>query len=237
MKVKDIINRVTTLYNDADYTRVTQKQYLEFLDDAINQLISLRPDTNVTVDTVKLEPGCRQTIPTSAYRLVDIYSNAKKNIDGTFSFTNPVSQIDRKDLDFYSNWRTATPARQVFEFMYDVKTPRQFFVYPPVAADADVYVEMAYTGPFSIQYSELTEDFDTVMAKEIPLLGQFKTALINYVLYLAYSTDSTSVNDKQAAALYEQAFYKNLASDFQATVTVAPVIAEAESPVQEGGNA
>ena len=57
MKVSDIINRVTLLYNDMDYARLSKHQYLEFLDDAINKLIMMRPDVWVKTDIVKLNPG------------------------------------------------------------------------------------------------------------------------------------------------------------------------------------
>ena len=76
MKVSDIINRVTLLYNDMDYARLSKHQYLEFLDDAINKLIMMRPDVWVKTDIVKLNPGIRQTIPDDAYALIDIYCNA-----------------------------------------------------------------------------------------------------------------------------------------------------------------
>ena len=46
MKVKDIINRVILLYHDEDYVRMTEQQYLRFLDDALLQLILARPDAH-----------------------------------------------------------------------------------------------------------------------------------------------------------------------------------------------
>ena len=56
MKVSNIIDRVTLLYNDMDYVRLSKHQYLEFLDDAINTLITMRPDVWVKTEVVKLQP-------------------------------------------------------------------------------------------------------------------------------------------------------------------------------------
>ena len=80
MKVSDIISRVTLLYNDMDYVRLSKHQYLEFLDDAINKLIMMRPDVWVKTDVVKLNPGIRQTIPDDAYALTSIVTLQRKRI-------------------------------------------------------------------------------------------------------------------------------------------------------------
>jgi bcep22gp58 len=227
VKVKDIINRVTALYNDADYVRLTKAQYLRFLDDAINQLIAVRPDSYVTIEPVKLKPGNRQDIPDDAYCLVDIYSNAVKNPDGSFTYGPPIYQVERKDMDYYSNWykNTFSNTGIVMEFMYDRKTPRTFFVYPAVPSGRDVFVEMAVSKQ-APEFSSLTDDFDVVMEMDMPVTGVFKTPLINYMLYLVYNTDSTSANDRQMAATYEQSFYRGLGQEYNASIVAMPKIVE-----------
>lgn len=227
MKVKDIINRVTTLYNDADYVRITKDQYIRFLDDAINQLIAVRPDSYVVIEPVKLKAGSRQDVPEDAYCLVDIYSNAMKGIDGTFTYGPPIYQVERKDMDYFSNWYKSTFSNTgvVMEFMYDRKTPRTFFVYPAVPNNRDVYVEMAVSKQ-APEFSTMGLEFDKIMELEMPVSGVYKTPLINYMLYLVYNTDSTSANDRQIAAMYEQSFYRGLGQEYSASVLAMPKIVE-----------
>ena len=221
MKVSDIINRVTLLYNDMDYVRLSKHQYLEFLDDAINKLIMMRPDVWVKTDVVKLNPGIRQTIPDDA--LIDIYCNATKEEDNTFTFGEPVFQVERRDLDYFSDWRRTTPSDVVYEFVYDRKTPRQFLVNPPVAKDKDVYVEMAYSAPY-VSFAEM--DDDVAMQQDLQLMGNYRGPIVDYMLYLAYSTDSTSANDRQLAQQYVQSFYQSLGQEYNASVIAMPKIDE-----------
>lgn len=223
MKVSDIINRVTLLYNDMDYVRLSKHQYLEFLDDAINKLIMMRPDVWVKTDVVKLNPGIRQTIPDDAYALIDIYCNATKEEDNTFTFGEPVFQVERRDLDYFSDWRRTTPSDVVYEFVYDRKTPRQFFVNPPVAKDKDVYVEMAYSAPY-VSFAEM--DDDVAMQQDLQLMGNYRGPIVDYMLYLAYSTDSTSANDRQIAQQCVQSFYQSLGQEYNASVIAMPKIDE-----------
>ena len=75
MKVKDILDRVTTLYNDAEYIRVPESSYLKFLDDALNMLLLLRPDCHIKSDVVKLNKGTRQNLPSEGRALIDLYLN------------------------------------------------------------------------------------------------------------------------------------------------------------------
>lgn len=223
MKVRDITDRVTALYNDTDLVRLSMKQYLQFLDDAINHIISMRPDAWVKVNVVKLKPGVRQSIPDEAYSLIDIYCNVKSDSNGTVVYGEPVFQVERKDLDYFSDWRSVTPSDVVYEFVYDRKTPRQFLVNPPVASNADVRVEMAYSYPY-VTFADMNQD--EALWSDISLMGNFKTPIIDYMLYLAYSTDSTSANDRQIAQQYLQSFYQALGQEYNASVIAMPKIQE-----------
>lgn len=230
MKVSNIIDRVTLLYNDMDYVRLSKHQYLEFLDDAINTLITMRPDVWVKTEVVKLQPGIRQTLPDEAYSLIDIYCNATKEEDGTFTYGEPIFQVERRDLDYFSDWRRAEASDVIYEFIYDRKTPRQFLVNPPVAKDKDVYIEMAYSAPY-VSFADMQED--VAMQQDLELVGNYRGPLVDYMLYLAYSTDSTSSNDRQIAQQYMQSFYQALGQEYNASVIAMPKIDELPTNIGE----
>ena len=104
MKVKDIINRVILLYHDEDYVRMTEQQYLRFLDDALLQLILARPDAHEKREVVKLATGARQNLPVDAYTLIDVYLNKTYIADiNTYLDGKPIYQVARKDLDYFNN--------------------------------------------------------------------------------------------------------------------------------------
>lgn len=233
MQVKDIIDRVTLLYNDKDFVRCSKRQYLEFLDDAIAQTIVLRPDSHVQTAEVTLRPGTRQTIPVDGYSLIDIYANMQVDEDGVRSLGRPVFQVGRKDLDYYRNWHTDIAAtKYISEFAYDIRNPKVFFVWPPIGEE-EIIVQMEYShevGQYASMYDELQEE---VLKEEIPLDSSYRIPLVMYMLYLLYSTDSTSNNDQQVAAKYEQSFMQSLSRDLVASSAVMPVIDD--NKLQETG--
>ena len=225
MKVKDILERVTTLYNDSDYVRITKQEYLKFLDDAINQLILSRPDANVKTSVVKLKPGTRQEIPQDGYSLIQIYANVNTP-DGVtiLGYGNPIFQVERKDLDYFNNWHVPVGGTtEVTEFAYDTRSPRTFWVNPPVTATPDIYVEMDYSHGV-VEYAKMPDSFEVVLEMDIPVSDIFKGPLISYMLYLLYSTDSTSQIDRQVAQRYVASFYQALGLEYKSMLYVIPRI-------------
>ena len=224
MTVNDIISSVTVRYNDTGYTRLSQTQYLKFLDDAISKLILVRPDSHVNTATIALSAGTRQEIPSDGYALIDIYMNKTEVGSGTYGNGPPVLQVERKDLDYFSDWHNATGTTDyIDEFAYDSRSPRTFWVSPPPQNDDEVYVEMDYSYGVA-PYASLTDDYSDILDMEIPIEDIFKSALIAYMLYLCFSTDSSSMNDMATAVQYEQSFYQGLGIEYQASLLVQPKI-------------
>lgn len=225
MIVQDILESVTIRYNDTEYTRLSQAQYLKFLDDAISKLILVRPDAHVKTSIIALAEGTRQSIPSDGYALIDIYMNKISEGSGEFSNGAPVLQVDRKDLDYFSNWHdTGSTTDEIDEFAYDSRSPRTFWVSPPPADSNLVYVEMDYSYGHVVKFADLTDDFADILDMDIDVEDIFSSALMQYMLYLCFSTDSSSTNDMQLSAAYEQAFYQGLGIEYQASLLVQPKI-------------
>ena len=227
MLVKDVINRVTLLYNDADFVRCSKRQYLYFLDDAISQVILSRPDANVKTSTVTLKQGTRQTLPTDGYSLIEIYANVLDTTDDKITFGKPIYQIARKDIDYFRDWHNdESKPGEIIEFSYDRRSPKTFWVWPPVGK-SQVRIQMDYS--FGLpQYGILEEKESDIFNKDIPLDEMYRTPIVNYVLYLLYSTDSSSQLDRQLAQKYEQSFYQSLGIEYNASIKAMPRIFEQE---------
>ncbi len=74
------------------------------------------------------------------------------------------------------------------------------------------------------QYSALTDPFEDILLMEIPIEDIFRSALIAYMLYLCFSTDSSAMNDMSISVQYEQSFYQGLGIEYQASLLVQPKI-------------
>lgn len=227
MKVKDIINRVILLYHDEDYVRMTEQQYLRFLDDALLQLILARPDAHEKRDVVKLSPGARQTLPDEAYTLIDVYLNKVHLKDiNTYLDGKPIYQVARKDLDYFNNWYSVSGnTEEINEFAYDIRTPKSYWVNPPVTNSPDVYVELGYSYGVPA-FADTTDEYAVTLEKVVPVSEEFRNALVNYMLYLCYSVDSTSQYDRTVADKYLQLFVQMLQLDNKTSLTSSNRIIE-----------
>ena len=227
MKVKDIINRVILLYHDEDYVRMNEQQYLRFLDDALLQLILARPDANEKREIIKLSPGARQKLPDDAYTLIDVYLNKVylKDID-KFLDGKPIYQVARKDLDYFNNWYSVSGnTEEINEFAYDIRTPNSYWVNPPVTNTPDVYVEIGYS--YGIPpFADTTDTYAVTLEKTVPVSEAFRNAIVNYMLYLCYSVDSTSQYDRTVADKYLQLFVQMLQLDNKTSLTSSNRIIE-----------
>ncbi len=245
MRVRDVIERSAALYNDLEYVRLPIGTYLDLLDDAIVQLILSRPDSHVAHRVVKLIPGTQQTIPEDCFTLIDIYMNKKRVVDpetGVEQFLNyrPIWQVQRRDLDYYDNWQgTIRNLDYINEFAYDERSPLTYWVTPFVGDNSDVYIEMDCSfgvEKYGLAYEVDPTILDEIMNREIPISDTFFNPIVSYVLYLLYSTDSTSAMDREIAARYEASFYQALGLEYNAVNIVKPKLEDHEvaSAIREG---
>lgn len=225
MTVQDIMDRVSTLYNDLAFDRVTKQMYLKFLDDALNQLVMSRPDAHVRTTVIQLDPNTRQRLPEEALSLIDIYRNM-----GPLGVTqgSPVWQVNRKDLDYFSNWHTPSLVEptEISEFSYDPRSNKTYWVSPAPGATTPITVEMEYSYSFPA-YSSLS--WEDAIAQEIQCDDTFRGPICSYMLYLLYSTDSASRLDKEIADKYKADFYNALGIEMKASVVTNPMAGDATS--------
>ena len=110
------------------------------------------------------------------------------------------------------NWHNPTVtgdaehSTEVKHYIFDIKDPRKFYVYPGVAGSA--YVEIVYSkNPTSIGAAT-----DVIQVDDI-----FANALINFVLYRAYLKDAEYAGNQQRAGTHFQLFTQSLGAGLQAT--------------------
>lgn len=228
MRVGDIIDRVTLMYHDKEYRRITKRQYLQLLDDALLQLVLYRPDAHENREIVQLIPGAKQRLPDKALNLLDIYLN-KVYIPELDSYTDgkSVYQVSRKDLDYFNvQWyRNETPYNYIDEFAYDLRTPRMYLVNPPVHRSSQVHVELGYSCPVE-SFAQRAEDENVIFDMPVPVSESFRNAIVMYMLYLCYSLNVTSENDQNIAARYLQTFMQMLNIENSAAIVSAGHIKE-----------
>lgn len=184
MKPDEIISTVETTLLDPSNTYWSTEELLSYINDAQRQVVNFKPEANAVVKTVQLDEGTRQTLPQQASVLIDVTRNDSGEA---------ITAVDRRDLDrMVPDWPTKSHGDKVEHYMYDDRAPGTFMVYPPVAGGTKVEVI------YSATLKDLVGTQD-----EMDLGVQYRSAVIEYVLYRAHSKDSTAAVAQQAQAHYQ----------------------------------
>ena len=173
-----ILSRVQNILQDNTNVRWTEGELLDYLNDGQREIVNLRPDSTATHSNVSLSAGTEQSIPTDGLRLIKVV----RNMSGTGTDATGARTIRLVDFEaintFEPSWHDPTVTgdaahgTQVKHYMFDIRDPRKFYVYPGVSGSA--YVEVVY----SKNPTNLTAGTDLIQVDDI-----FAIALIIFVLY------------------------------------------------------
>ena len=219
VKVVDIISRAKTLLQDTTSVRWPLSELQLWLNDSYRDIINLRPDANTQTGTFTCVAGPRQTVTSSfpnALRLIDIVRNVAATSD-----KSAVRITNRRMLDDQRRtWYGETPSVNVQHYMFDPRLPKEFLVYPPATTAAEL--EVVYSSV--PQGHSLTEEQlgNAATTDTISVDDSYAGAILDYVLYRAYSKDAEYSSNAQRAIAHYQAFQGALTGKGQVEAASQP---------------
>jgi hypothetical protein len=195
--VSSVLARCAVLLQDPTNIRWPQAELLDWLNDGQREIALYKPNAFVKNQSKQLSAGTKQALPADGVSLIDVVRNMGTN--GTTP-GNAIRAVAREILDSQTpGWHASTAAAAAKHFVYSVLDPKNFYVYPP--NDGTGHVEIIY----------VAAPADATLLSVITLDDIFVTALVNYVMYRAYSKDAEFAANATAAQAYYQAFQGNLA--------------------------
>lgn len=222
VKVVELISKAQTLLQDVTGVRWPVTELQGWLNDGYREVVNLRPDANTQTGTFTCSAGARQTVTsvfTSALRLVEVVRNVASASD-----KRAIRLIDRKMLDEQRRtWYAETGADTIQHYMFDPRLPKEFLVYPPATTDASL--EIVYSSVptgHTLTEAQLTNTSTTDVIK---LDDSYANALLDYVLYRAYSKDSEYAANAQRAVAHYQAMQGSLGVAQQVNQASQPGVA------------
>jgi hypothetical protein len=188
-----LIDRAAYLLEDTSNVTWARVELLGWLNEAQSQVVSFSPAANVTRETISLVSGTSQELPAAASLLIDVPRNANGPA---------IRMVSRELLDAGPyDWYTAPSTAQVKNCVYDIEDSRRFSVFPPNTGAGSVVVVYAKLP------SVLTNESQTLEIEDA-----YQAAVLNYMMYRAYSKDTDYVSaDGSKAASYYGAFKDALA--------------------------
>ena len=222
VKVVDLIDRARTILLDTTSVRWALTELQWWLNDSYREVLTIRPDSNTLTGEFACVAGPRQVLTSTfanASRLISVIRNTAAT-----SNKYAVRLVDRRVLDDQrKGWYTETATVSVEEYMFDARQPRDFLVYPPATTLARL--EVAYAQVPAAHTLTSGQLADTANTEVIRIDDSFANALLDYVLYRAYTKDAEQAANAQRAMAHYQAFQNALGVSAQANAASQPGVA------------
>lgn len=193
-------------------------ELLGWLNEGQYACVELKPTAYVKSLPVQLAAGTKQTIPADGVQLVDVL----RNTDAAGAPGRVVRIVEREVLDsFNPDWHSSTPNAIVKHYMFAATDPKRFYVFPPQPSVAG-FVEMVYSAAPP----------DALSTGNITLDDIYAPALVDYILYRAFSKDTEFAADGGQALAHQQAFLAALTGKSRAELSSNP---NQTAPSSSGG--
>lgn len=176
-------------------------------------IITFRPDQGAVTVPFETTSGSRQTLPADAVAFIAVAGN-------TSGRQRAIRKVDMDVMDSVSpEWQSMSPSTVFTNFMFDIKDPRTFWLYPP-SKDAGGSVDLVHSR-FPSGVSSSGSLASTVVGS-ITVSDQWINALVNYVISKAFEKDAEYGGNAALSAAHMTAFTNDLTGQLQSASAVSP---------------
>lgn len=204
---QDILQAASGLLLDEGFVHWTLPELCNWLNFGLDAITLQKPSASAATVEVPLVRGTLQALPDGYASIL----RAVRNVRGTDTDRMPrkrLTVVDEASVSALNpSWDDEISCRyqqQAKHVMFDEASPKTFYVYP--GNDGTGVVEMVLSAiPAKITPSGIPEDtssYDT----PLPLDETYHDALLDYVMYRAYSKDAQFAGAAQRAALHYQQY-------------------------------
>ena len=222
LTARSIVDKAKIIVQDNTGVRWPDVELIKWLNDAQRDVVLMKPDACVKNVSVQAVAGTKQTLPNDAIGLIDVPRNM--GVNGTTP-GRTIRQIPKVVLDgLTADWHTATASAVSLHYVYDKRDPKHFYLYPPQPAVGPGQIEVVYpANPVDCTLAShdglSTGSPDSVIAIDDVYGG----ALLDLVLYRAYSKDSKYAGDGSRAVAHRSAALESLGAKEVAESSHEPV--------------
>lgn len=125
-----IIRDIRAILNDQSSETYTLPEIIAAINDAQRAICLYRPDANSSTSTIPLVLGSKQSIPSTARRLIALVRNMNSADDSVDSGIAIRKSVSMSDLDIINPEWHNYKRDYVTEYTYDETRPTEFYVYP-----------------------------------------------------------------------------------------------------------
>lgn len=211
VQVKSILSRAQTLIQDNTGVRWPLPELAQWFNDATREVALHKPSASAESVVLDLQEGTRQTIPMGALMLLRVTRNLKAGSSAENRIGGrSVRLVNRDVLDTqHPDWHDDEITGQtsdVKHFVFDESDPTAFYVFPGNTGSGKVEA-LVSKAPDPIDESGSDLDSYTM---DMPLPDIYANAVLDYILYRAYSKDASFAENMERANYHMTAFANSL---------------------------
>ncbi len=227
---RQLLDEINTTYEES--------VLIDYLNLAIVEIITAKPDAYVETRVQSLLPGTRQALDADVIRLVDVVANM--GVSGT-SRGQAITAIPKMQIDILlPNWATYATSATVSYAVLDDRTPKLWYCFPPQPAMTANYVNGgsasnapvnilnggdADTAPADVLFGGSAEGTGlnqveinvsapptrlTSINETFPLDDSYYPSCVDYIVARCLMEETTVPNALQKGSMYMQKFQQNL---------------------------
>lgn len=203
LAANDVMERATIILQDTGAVRWPATELLKWLNDAQREIAIHKPTAVTDTVTLALDEGTKQALPEAHISLISVH----RNVDG-----NAIRAIERAVLDNQlPGWQDTAVLpfnASVTHVIFDDFNPRAYYVAPGNTGMGEIEATVAVM-PVDIPEPASPLDITSYTATlDVPEI--WRGALVDYVLYRAYSKDTQSPNAANRAQAHYMQFQQAL---------------------------
>jgi hypothetical protein len=205
-----VFDKVNRVLMDEQGVRWPDAELIGWLNSAQKEIATHKPNACTVNANISLTAGTKQALPATALSLIDVV----RNMGGGSTPGRVITAVTRDAMDgAFPNWHSATAKAEVKHYIYDVRDPKVFYIFPPQPAETTQKVEAVYPVP----PTDLTAITQAIAVDDI-----YEPRLVDYILYRCYSKSDSNPADAATAAGHANAFYSALGVKLQAESQFSP---------------
>lgn len=183
---RNLIDDALVILHDSG-VRFPKSQLLEWLNAAQREVCIHRPDALTVNDSFTTAAQAKQSLPADGLRLIEV--------DHDETTLKPIHVVPRDDLDVHViGWRSEEGDPE--QYVYDLRDPKNFYLYPHPTDLRDISIVYAKS-PTTIVIADFDTDVQTIELDDI-----YANAILDYLLYRAFSKDSDRRDPQKAGTHY-----------------------------------
>ena len=212
MQCSFVINQVRQKLNDPSKVTWSDTVLINALNEALQALVSYRPDAASYTAMMLLVAGTRQTLPSDGVRLLKVIRN--KGVSGLSDAGRAIRKADMLVQDaLLPDWHLTNGQTVIDEYFYDPLQPKEFYVYPPAPVSPQIGIDISYVRVLPT-IAQVTDTF--------PVDDYFAPAIQEWMLYSIWCGDDEQSPNYGAAQGHLQTFFSLLQVKSNSDVAASP---------------